>query len=273
MKKKTTVLVGLLMAVVLTAYSVSGTYAKYTTTGGTTESARVARWNIKVNDTNTETVKLFNKTYGDNEEVKSSTDANVVAPGTSGVYTASISGSAEVAYEVKTKIEITNNVLYSTDVSPIKLSLDGTTWYEYNDSAFEALLEDSISKVAAGSTEGSVSIHWKWAYDKAELVGMGITPVADFDYDAEDTKLGQAFMTATASVYDAAYEAKLRDSLADTTSTLAELEAAASNAQKQAAIQAAEEARKNATGITEPDITIKVSITATQVDSQTGAAH
>ena len=56
MKKKIAVLGTLLMAVVITGYSVSGTYAKYVSEIDIEDEARVAKWKIGMNEESMETL-------------------------------------------------------------------------------------------------------------------------------------------------------------------------------------------------------------------------
>lgn len=264
MKKKMTVLCGLLMAVVITAYSVSGTYAKYTSSMSTTDTARVARWSINVGDSSTKTLDLFKDVYGDNKVV--GTDgALVVAPGTSGSYKFEFSGNTEVAYTLAATATITNNtVVYDGDttVSPIKFSIDGgTTWFEAADLANE--LSDAISGTydAGEVTVNPITLQWKWAYDLTDLATMtGITPTAGWDankFDLEDTLLGQKFIKAYNDAYDAEMTTQLGgNKFEDLTPT--------QQANAIAAAKAAGEAAQKADGV-EPTITLDITITATQV--------
>ena len=62
MKKRLSILAVLLLAITVTAYSVSGTYAKYTSNAAGTSTARVAKWAFQINDndvTNSFTFNLF----------------------------------------------------------------------------------------------------------------------------------------------------------------------------------------------------------------------
>lgn len=103
---------GLLVAVLITTSTISGTFAKYVTADIAEDSARVAKWGVVVTADGT----LFGKTYlnatGDTPgaddadpatiTVKSSNDEKVVAPGTkndTGI-SASISGKPEVDVRV-----------------------------------------------------------------------------------------------------------------------------------------------------------------------------
>lgn len=109
----------LCILVLLTTSIVSGTFAKYTTTGSSTDTARVAKWGVTVT---TDANPLFKASYdvadADTHEdavattpsetvyiSQSVTSANgtdtLVAPGTSGTITAvNVSGTPEVAVEV-----------------------------------------------------------------------------------------------------------------------------------------------------------------------------
>ncbi len=98
----------LLVAVLLSTCAISGTFAKYVTTTAASDTARVAKWGVELaTDTN-----LFGEDYvavGDgniigttNLTVESKVDnEDVVAPGTTGKMTFSISGEAEVKVNVK----------------------------------------------------------------------------------------------------------------------------------------------------------------------------
>ncbi|MCH5198844.1 MAG: hypothetical protein J1E34_08065 [Oscillospiraceae bacterium] len=103
----------LLIAVLLTTSVISGTFAKYVTTGEVGDKARVAKFGVVIDTEGT----LFGKEYVDVYEgngpddgtgevitVKSSTEDNVVAPGTNNSYTGgynfSITGTPEVSVKV-----------------------------------------------------------------------------------------------------------------------------------------------------------------------------
>lgn len=158
--KKMSILAVLLVAVVVTTFSVSGTYAKYTSKIDTTDEARIAKWEFgaaKVNDDNTttalsttqtNTIDLFASSYkwnGDKYvEAINKTD-KVVAPGTAGEYTFKLVGDMEVRYNLKFDLKVTNDfvVYYNvvdgkvTDISntktnqtneyhPVKFSIEYT---------------------------------------------------------------------------------------------------------------------------------------------------
>lgn len=143
MKKRTMVLGGLIAAVAITGYSVSGTYAKYISEVGVTDQARVAQWFL--NEEND--AALFGEMYGADGKiveaassaiVKSSinnTISNVIAPGTKGEYAFKLSGTSEVNYELSSVISANNTVKYpvtnTDDISGLssKNLLDATNCY------------------------------------------------------------------------------------------------------------------------------------------------
>ena len=107
---------GLLFALVLiTSCFVGGTFAKYVTTGGGHESARVAKFGVTMSVAND---KAFKQTYDtDNASISGTIsksveysgngDENLVAPGTKGSepVVLSIKGTPEVAVNVKIAAE------------------------------------------------------------------------------------------------------------------------------------------------------------------------
>lgn len=282
MKKKMTVLCGLLMAVVITAYSVSGTYAKYTSSMSTTDTARVAKWGINVGEKTT--LDLFKASYGAGNEIASADNGDgthdlVVAPGASGEVEIAVSGTSEVAYTLAVTGTVTNDVKYSDGVSPIKFSLDGTNWFESSALITKLSTELGANTYAANSTlNKSVTLYWAWAYNKDALDGMtGITPTAGWDaakYDIEDTKLGTKYQ-GTVVTDEAAFTAVLNDPAhaawktyidGQGWTTLAEVQDATGifTAQEvRAAVQAYKDAHSSAT---DPKITIALNITATQAE-------
>lgn len=217
MKKKMSVLGVLLMAVVVTSYSVSGTYAKYISeTDAITDSARVAQWTVNLDQNNTQNIDLFKDsyTYGDNGQVVKSTSSDVVAPGTWGQYSFSLSGYVETNHLIKVNVkkgegETSNTVVLKgegdeEDYSPIKFAISKNnaamdkygkstdlTWLEYDQ--FITALEDLYSgqssyspNVVYGpgqivSSDNEYTIYWKWDFAGANTD------------DAKDTLLGNNY--------------------------------------------------------------------------------
>lgn len=169
--KKMTILAVLLIAVAVTAYSVSGTYAKYTTTKESTDSARVAKWGIGVENE----IDLFAASY---TGVQSADGANVVAPGTKGEYTFALTGAPETNYTLV--VEATG-----TESAPIgrivyKLDEDATEYTTIKDlsDAIEALYDNTKVYAANTSSASPHKISWAWAFDEGQ--------------DVADTTLGDA---------------------------------------------------------------------------------
>ena len=96
---------GLLVAVLLTTCAISGTFAKYTTAGNTSDSARVAEFGVVVNAT---ADNIFDTKYSDEDAnysgmaVDAGTD-DVVAPGTTkaNLTDLKLTGTPEVAVRVE----------------------------------------------------------------------------------------------------------------------------------------------------------------------------
>lgn len=123
--KKNLMLGALVAAVAITSYSVSGTYAKYTSQIDITDEARVAKWEFKAlnNDGSVVSgdVDLFADSYYLDDAtklyVKSLNGDSVVAPGTKGTYTFKLSGDMEVRYGLSFDVNVDNDfvVYYNVD--------------------------------------------------------------------------------------------------------------------------------------------------------------
>lgn len=204
------------VATMLTASVLSGTFAKYTTTAEGTDSARVARWGVKITMANDDSI--FSSTYAKNSTdtqtnitntvvAKTHTDSvagdKVVAPGTSGETTFSISGTPEVAFKLDVavsdnsaiKVEKDKDISMSAgefadgevkvkltkDYEPIKFTLSkksGNTYEKVkknqakNSDATDMTLEELKTELnALSNTYGAntpvndeYKISWKWDY-------------------------------------------------------------------------------------------------------------
>lgn len=191
MKKKLTVLGTLLLAVVISGYSVSGTYAKYTSQIDLTDEARVAKWDIKLAEDSMQNVNLFEKSYfyGDDNHVvvDSIADADgkkakVVAPGTNGQYTFALTGAIETNYRLELTANGTNTVVLKDDAdnityNPMKfylatddsLEIDAITgWYDFDGllNALNALYPVNGKVYAPGTVDNTAyTIYWKWDFE------------------------------------------------------------------------------------------------------------
>lgn len=134
--KKMSIVTVLVMLVTLTAYSVSGTYAKYTSQIDMTDDARVAKWSFTLKDSNAteenpvHTLDLFSNSYkfdGKSKLWVSSFDKeNVVAPGTEGNASFVLNGSIETAFTVDYIMDAKNDfvVYYTTKTVDGKTLVD-----------------------------------------------------------------------------------------------------------------------------------------------------
>ena len=196
MKKKLTVLAVLFLSIAISAYSVAGTYAKYTTSSDTvTSKARVAKWGLSFEDSVDDTVNIF--AHSDANVVDNDADGTyVIAPGTSNnetILTITPAASApEVSYKVEFNIDLVDengDKLTSMDanttslMSKLLFSTDGTNYDTF--ASIKAELENDINDTYdAGQniSAKTVKLYWQWAFDDD----------GDDTFDASDTALGNA---------------------------------------------------------------------------------
>lgn len=216
---------GLMIATMLTTSIVSGTYAKYVTSGTAKDTARVAKFGVEVKAEGS----LFGKNYlaaTDNTptdadtgiSVKSENSDNLVAPGTksdNNGLSFSITGTPEV--DVNVKIEVANtsadiflkegtypdmttsadddNFTLDADYYPIIYTLtkhDGSTVTGNLDEITHELNSNATYKVGDDLTDslGNFKLTWEWAFEQGQ--------------DKADTLLGDlAAGTATGVATDA----------------------------------------------------------------------
>lgn len=182
MKKKMSILAALVLAVIVTGYSVSGTYAKYTTTfNGTTSAARVASWDIDVSDLNSKTItasdtfefNLFESVS--DAHVKTGTGENIIAPGTTGSFAIQLANNSEVTAEYTVEYTVDNKNV------PLEFSIDnGTTW-----TTGLANVADAVTMNMGGTD--TITIQWRWAF-----TGGASANYTTSQDDITDTALGIA---------------------------------------------------------------------------------
>ncbi len=186
MNKKVMVLGGLVMAVVLTGYSVVGTYAKYTEKASVSDQATVAKWDVSFN---TSVKSLFDTTKNN------ATVSNRVAPGGSDSAVWTLTGNngaseVKVVYTVSmtakntVSLEITEeqyNTLVNAGLDEVVYTDADKYYYSpivftVNNEKYNALSAVE-TKVVSGS---SLSIDWKWAYEAKDItVKEGTTATDD----------------------------------------------------------------------------------------------
>ena len=192
----------LLVLVLLSTCVVSGTLAKYVTSGEAEDTATVAKWGVNVTVTGND---AFGEKYNDvidasgTKVVSNREDTNVLAPGTNGdLGSVTITGQPEVMVDVVVSLDITlsgwevNSAFYC----PLVFS-DGTTTIngiDYSsasalETAIEALVNKTGDDVAANTdlkdTYDAV-LTWAWAFE------TGATPEAKAENNEKDTALGTA---------------------------------------------------------------------------------
>lgn len=210
MKKKLTVLGALLMAVVVTGYSVSGTYAKYTSTiTGTSNSARVASWAIDITNGATKnadksiTFDLFDmnnlyeldKTTGEVSTTKEShiltTNGTIIAPGMGGYVDIEIKNSGEVNADVKGFLSA---ITFTGADIPLEFSNGNGIWVGKSGikADIDATEAFATAKLAPEETT-TMRIYWRWAFEK----GADATEIEA--NDRTDTSLATVAEGKTAS--------------------------------------------------------------------------
>ena len=203
----------LLIAVLMSTCVISGTFAKYTTSATGDDSARVAKWHIKVGsfDTATSTEKtftfnLFNTIYDTNKVNSVETDGDVgsdnstvlIAPGTWGYFDLVITNESEVNAEYSLTLTETMESAPSGATSPIYYKVETLTTQGAPSapptvngvdgvggmskaSGGTITVADGVAKAALTMTNKTVTIRIYWLWEFA---------TADTSTDATDTALG-----------------------------------------------------------------------------------
>lgn len=179
MKKGKRLIVLLLCSTLITAHYTSGTYAKYTSSMDTTDTARAARWGINVENE----VDLFHDSVIQGLKGSSTNDDNIIAPGTSGEYTFMISGTSETAYKIDIDAELEDytggRIHYYLDKRDLGSGEEGK---EKLENLLENLLSGDVYEAGYSLEEdGSHTIGWKWEYEEYEDTNL---------LDPVDTALG-----------------------------------------------------------------------------------
>lgn len=216
----------LLVLALVTSCFVGGTLSKYTVGDEAGDTARVAKWGVKI-EAQGEDVTAFSKEYAattaglkDPENnnitltVKNSTDDKLVAPGTNGqLGKLTITGTPEVAVEVKKEatFKVTGWEIGAEDPKefycPIVVKVGSTeiSGLTYTTAAeFEMAVVDAIVGTATdgkyyyppltdlATKNPETEITWKWAFEP------GTGDPANKQTDVKDTALGDKAATATA---------------------------------------------------------------------------
>lgn len=178
----------ILLITVIALILAAGTYAKYTSTATGSDTAVVAKWDIKAgrNGSNllsikdgTVTFDLF-ETINDEATDVAETDvtSGKIAPGTKGEFELVIKNDSELTAQYAIDFTVTKgasvsdaNILFSTD--------EGNTWDDEI-----VVLASNDTKLAMNGGSDTVKVMWKWAYETT-------------DGDVTDTKVGTNATVAT----------------------------------------------------------------------------
>lgn len=199
---------GLLVAVLITTSTISGTFAKYVTTAEAEDYARVAKWGVKVTADGTLFEKEYAKddstyTVGDNT-VESSNEWKLVAPGTTKTNTeVVITGKPEVAARITydATIELVNWKLENGDeYCPLIFTVEGEDYMidfanDETVAEFAARVEEAIADCTndyapneelSDYSEDFPSVTWAWEFE-GEKAGAKLE---GYQTDDKDTELG-----------------------------------------------------------------------------------
>ncbi len=196
----------LLVAVMLSTCAISGTFAKYTTSNGGSDTARVAKWGVQIAVDGGAFAKNYDVVTGDAQAsytVSSSTDDKLVAPGTSGTFSGvSITGTPEVSVQITKTATLTlngweipaptqENASATAFYCPIVFTINGTTitGTDYTTaasliSAVETAIEAGNNIYAPNTNLANISgmngnYGWTWAIGSTDEVNTKDTALGD----------------------------------------------------------------------------------------------
>ncbi len=234
--RKSILLIALLLLLVAIIGFGGYTLSKYITSKETTGTAQVAKWGFNIEADNS---KLFGSEYKWNENATASTTdgtgtvtvkadtantRNLVAPGTTGSMTFSITGKAEVLAQVKMEMKNVKDITltYNTDqvYNPVKWTLtkngqavvtDGTLAAvaeslnkQYNDTTAQPAVD---GKYAPNTEINDVYVlTWKWAFEVDETTDKLDTLLAAFANDNGYTTDGTYTVVEADTVTEIAFD-------------------------------------------------------------------
>lgn len=205
-RQKRLVLVAMVLMIGLVAGMGAMTYSKYITTAtAPAENATAAKWNYTLSATATDlfssdyagTTLAIPKPAGNGVAVRANASAKVVAPGTTGSMSVTISGYSEVLAQFKMSMECTE--IKCGDYVPIKWTLkkgEDVIQDKVNLATFLAALEGQTAKAAwnAGTNyyqfSTTYTIIWEWALSDGNND-------AEKTYSMYDTLIGYKVAGAT----------------------------------------------------------------------------
>lgn len=211
----------LLVLVLLTTCAISGTFAKYVTTGTGTDNARVAKWGVEITvngGTFAETYKTDDTEIGYTGELSVETSAEgekLVAPGTEGEMVAmTLAGTPEVAVEVKYEATLTledwevDGAYYCPLVFTVnEIDIDGA---EYASAAeLKAAVEEAINAYTAtyepnqdlaAEEVATPDVSWSWPFSTSEANDVKDTALGDAAADGNAATVTLAVKTTVTQI-------------------------------------------------------------------------
>lgn len=166
----------LLVAVLLTTSIIGGTFAKYVTTAEGSDSARVATWGFKAEDSEIALTDLFKTAYDKNVQGA----ADVIAPGTtnSASFAFKFEGqeaAPEVAYTFVVSTDGSKIAADIEDNANIQWKLDTNEWGTWDKmiADIEALDGDEsfdAGELPAGFTANADAhtVAWQWVFNTSD---------------------------------------------------------------------------------------------------------
>lgn len=187
----------------------SGTYAKYTSSGTGSDTARVAKWSFKVGDTTDIATtdkfafNIFNtvkSTNGADENALADTTGTIIAPGTMGSFKIAVKNESEVSaeYTVDYSIENTSKIPLEF-IKATDLFVNGKDGAMKENPVWSTKISDvnqTATKLGFASPNNSgetVEIYWRWAFSSGKYLDGDTTKTATDEYD---TALGKASTAA-----------------------------------------------------------------------------
>jgi len=162
--KKMSLFALLLAAVLVTSYSVSGTYAKYTSTFTSSDTARVAKWafNFEGDDVAVGefTFDLF-KTAIDANVAEGTAAEAIIAPGTEGSFKIGLANASEV----NAKYSINYTVTRTNEDIPVQFTtvVDGEGNPDWSSASYSSIAEATDNINMGGEAEHTV--YWRWVFE------------------------------------------------------------------------------------------------------------
>ena len=177
----------LLVLVLLSTCVISGTFAKYVTTGNASDTAQVAKWGVKITAEAWADDNLEENLSTAEDHIVVSASSDLLAPGT-GINFASINitGTPEVAVKVTYAATLTLEgwTVDSSDYMPVAFKVNGVEYKAATMEALKTAVEQAIAsyskEYAAGTDlstktadELTVSCYWAFTGDDVKDTALG----------------------------------------------------------------------------------------------------